>query len=450
MEACIKDATQVPRVGATMPRPGDILADKYRIEAVAGRGGMSVVYRASHLELDQLVAIKVLSADAVRIPEYVVRLRREARVVSQIRSDHVVRVHDLGELPNGGVPYLVMEYLTGLDLAAVLARGGPLPVTLAIECIMQCCEALAAAHAVGIIHRDLKPANLFLTETVDGSPCVKLLDFGISRTARRHGLSPLTDPGTVLGTPSYMAPEQMEAAEGVDARSDIWALGAILYELLVGKPPFNGDSLPQIFLKIMRSKTPRPSSHRKEVPPALDAVVGRCLMIESEDRYQSVAELAWALSTATGGANARDSAARISRVFEKRVKTLALEAKAQGAPCPPPAPVARRGRPLRGRATSTPQVVLAVVGTVLLCAASAFGVFAARGSTDASAPPEPERAAKGVAPAHADEAQGRAATAPPAPEPSQPSKGSSVTNRAVAAVPVGKPSEVPTLPADHD
>lgn len=369
-------------VNGSMPVPGDIIADKYRVEAVLGRGGMSVVYRATHLSLDQQVAIKVLSAEALLLPEYVVRLKREARAVSRIRSEHVVRVHDIGELPNG-VPYLVMECLTGLDLAAVLARRGSFPTELAVECILQACEALAEAHAIGIVHRDLKPANLFLCEAVDGSPCVKVLDFGISRMSRRHGLVSLTDPGTVLGTPSYMAPEQMEAADTVDARSDIWALGTILYELLVGKPPYTGESLPQIFMKIMRSRPPRPSSVAQgHVPSGVDTVVARCLAIEPEHRYQTVAELAWALSK-VGTPRARDSAERISRVFDKSTadamgaRTIADGGVAASASeerrC---APATTRRLPRR----ATPALACAA----LLGAASVFGLLAWRNAGDGS------------------------------------------------------------------
>ena len=316
------DARNGNMTAAALVAPGDVIEDKYRIDAVVGRGGMSVVYRATHLHLDQLVAIKVLSAAALVMPEYVARLKREARAASRIRSEHVVRIFDIGELPGSGIPYLVMEHLVGADLAQVLAKRGPLPVHLAVECIMQACEALAEAHAVGIIHRDLKPANLFLTEGVDGSPCVKVLDFGISRMSRREALSPLTDPGVVLGTPSYMAPEQMEAADNIDTRSDIWAIGAILYELLVGRPPFIGQSLPQLFVKIMRSKTPRPSAVRDDVDPGLDEVVARCLAIDPARRYATVADLAWALAALNladaPSAHRRDSAARIARVFDRR------------------------------------------------------------------------------------------------------------------------------------
>lgn len=317
MECQDRGSTTAAPLRVGMPLPGDVIAEKYRIESVLGRGGMSVVYRATHLQLDQQVAIKVLSAEALMMPEYVIRLKREARAVSRIRSEHVVRVHDIGELTPGGVPYLVMECLAGADLAAVLALRGPLPVPLAVECIMHACEALAEAHALGIVHRDLKPANLFLTEAVDGSPCLKVLDFGISRMAPKHGVSSLTDPGTVLGTPSYMAPEQMEAATTVDARADIWALGTILYELLVGRPPYQGETLPKIFVKIMRaSSAPKPSAACPDVPQEIDAVVARCLEVDVADRYQTVAELGWALSE-IGTPHARDSAERISRVFDK-------------------------------------------------------------------------------------------------------------------------------------
>lgn len=323
------DAKGVFPSAAAIVAPGDVIADKYRIEAVVGRGGMSVVYRATHLHLDQLVAIKVLSAAALVMPEYVARLKREARAASRIRSEHVVRIFDIGELSTNGIPYLVMEHLVGADLAGVLAKRGPLPLHFAVECVLQACEALAEAHALGIIHRDLKPANLFLIEGVDGSPCVKVLDFGISRMIRRNALSQLTDPGTVLGTPSYMAPEQMEAAESIDARSDIWAIGAILFELLVGRPPFAGDSLPRLFVKIMRSKTPRPSAFRDDVDPGLDEVVARCLAIDPARRYATVADLAWALSSldipGAVAAHRRDSAARIARVFDRRSAESGLE-----------------------------------------------------------------------------------------------------------------------------
>ena len=393
--------------GASMPAVGDVIAGKYRIEAVLGRGGMSVVYRATHLQLDQQVAMKVLSTEALLFPEYVVRLKREARVVSRIRNEHVVRVHDIGELTPGGVPYLVMECLSGLDLAAVLTRRGPFPVELAVECVLQACEALAEAHALGIVHRDLKPANLFLTEAVDGSACVKVVDFGISRMARAgsSGLSALTDPGTALGTPSYMAPEQMEAAASVDARADIWALGTILFELLVGKPPYTGQSLPQIFMKIMRSPPPSVSVVRSGVPNVIDAIIARCLRIEAKDRFQSVAELAWALSTA-GTPRARDSAERVSRVFDR------LTADERGSATDAPtlrssaSPFALKSladaageqhRPRNGVAGVRARLAAAFATAGLLGGLSVLGLFAANAAIDAGAPLALERPARALA-----------------------------------------------------
>jgi serine/threonine-protein kinase len=238
-----------------------------------------------------------------------------------------------------------------------------------------------------------------LTEAVDGSPCVKVLDFGISRMSRRHGLSALTDPGTVLGTPSYMAPEQMEAADTVDARSDIWALGTILFELLTGKPPYTGESLPQIFMKIMRSKTPKASAVRADVPSGLDAIIARCLEIDAPERFQSVAELAWALST-VGAPHARDSAARISRVFDKQSSEHPEETPSGTlrSTVPPPVvnAVRRRGhsRSVRERRTIT----ALIAGATLLGAASVFTVLAVRGAVDARAEAEQTASEERMAP----------------------------------------------------
>ena len=369
-----------PSAGSPSPALalGRVVGGKYRVEAEIGRGGTSVVYRATHLQLDQQVALKVLSTEALLFPECVERLRREARAVSQIRSEHVVRVHDIGELATGDdaltVPYLVMEHLSGLDLAVVLSRRGPMALELAVECILQACEALAEAHALGIVHRDLKPANLFLTEGVDGSPCVKVLDFGISRMSRSPGLTSLTDPGIVVGTPSYMAPEQMEAPHTGDPRSDIWALGTILHELLIGRPPFAGESLPQIFMKIMRSPPARPSKLRAGVPPEVDAIVAGCLAVEVTDRFQNVAELGWALAR-LGTPRACDTAARISRVLGRRSGRVELagSSSAQFSAGEVRGAVARPSR----------SVAVVLAGIAILGGASALGAASAEGALHA-------------------------------------------------------------------
>jgi serine/threonine-protein kinase len=321
---------------------GEVIDGKYRIEAVIGRGGTSVVYRATQLRLERQVALKVLVAEAARRPESVARMVREARAVSRIRSERVVHIHDLGALPDGGAPFLVMEHLQGHDLAAALAQSGRFPLPLAVECMMQSCEALAAAHALGIIHRDLKPANLFLVETEDGSPCVKLLDFGIARLLGPLASAAHTDPGIVLGTPSFMAPEQIAASHAADSRSDIWALGAIFYALLTGHPPFTGESLTRIYLNILRTETPRPSREREDLSPSVDDIVARCLAVEPDDRFQSATELAWALS-AVAAPHARDGAARVSRVPSGRVSSA--HRGGASAPSPPSSTVRRLRAP---------------------------------------------------------------------------------------------------------
>ncbi|MCL2723700.1 MAG: serine/threonine protein kinase [Polyangiaceae bacterium] len=346
-----------PVTASAPPAIGDILGGKYRIDGLIANGGMSIVYRATHLELEQPVAIKVLSAGPIVAQEYAVRLKREARAAARIRSEHAVRVFDLGERER--TPYLVMEHLAGSDLAAVLARQGPLPVDLAVMCILQSCEALAEAHSMNVVHRDLKPANLFLTSTIDGRPCIKVLDFGISRMTKHAVLSPLTDPGTVLGTPSYMAPEQMESSDRVDARTDIWALGAILYELLVGRPPYAGDALPQIFVQIMQSRMPRPSAARSGVSSALDTIVAKCMNVHPGRRYPSVAELAWALVALEPTPNARDLAERISYILGRRPRDTPVTLAS--------ARVDRRARgPRAGRRTSLVLVAASVAAIIFV------------------------------------------------------------------------------------
>ena len=233
-----------------LPQPGDVLAGKYRVERVLGSGGMGVVVAAMHLTLQERVALKFLLPEGAKKEETVTRFLREARAAAKIKSEHVARVSDVGTLESGA-PYLVMEYLDGSDLSALLRRDGPLPPRDAVEYVLQACEALAEAHAVGIVHRDLKPANLFLARHAGGAPRIKVLDFGISKLTARDPSMPPDDPSMTrtrawLGSPLYMSPEQMRSARDVDTRTDIWALGVILYELLSGKPPFDGETFPEL------------------------------------------------------------------------------------------------------------------------------------------------------------------------------------------------------------
>ncbi len=273
-------------------QPGQVLLDKYRVDHVLGVGGMGSVVAATHLQLDQRVALKFVHADIAKHPEAVQRFLREARAAAQIRSEHVVRVSDVGALEDG-LPYMVMEYLEGEDLDNALARGLPAPEVV-VEYLLQACLGLVEAHQHGIVHRDLKPANLFLSKRRDGRVTVKVLDFGISKV-QQPGDSALTQTSTLMGSPLYMSPEQMTRPKEVDSRADIWALGVIAYEALTGTRPFTGEALPEICGQILALTPPPIHTLRPELPPALSAVVQRCLEKDPNARYATVSDLMAAL-----------------------------------------------------------------------------------------------------------------------------------------------------------
>lgn len=269
-------------------RVGDVLAEKYEVTKVLGEGGMGVVVAARHLELDKLVALKFMHEDVARSGQSTDRFLREARAAARLTNEHVGRVLDVGRLP-GGVPYIVMEYLEGRDLGSLLAERGPLDPSEACEYVLQTCEAMAEAHAQGIIHRDLKPENLFLTMRQDGRPLVKVLDFGISKAT--HAKGP-TGTYTALGTPTHMSPEQMKSSRTVDQRADIWSLGIILYQLLSGRVPFDGDEITEIMFKVLQDPLPPLARARPGLPTALVAAVEKCLEKDRDNRFENVAELA--------------------------------------------------------------------------------------------------------------------------------------------------------------
>lgn len=264
------------------------MAGKYRVERVLGAGGMGVVVSALHLELDQRVAVKFLLAH-IASPEAVARFVREARAAVKIRSEHVARVIDVGRLEDGA-PYMVMEYLEGRDLAAQLGHG-PLSIEDAVDYVIQAADAMAEAHAEGIVHRDLKPANLFLTRRSDGGPVIKVLDFGISKLQTPDTEMSLTRTSAVMGSPVYMSPEQARAVHSVDARTDIWSLGIILFELLTGRTPFRGNTLPELITAIAMD-APQPLRQvRPEAPEDLELAISRCLEKDRDRRFQHVGEL---------------------------------------------------------------------------------------------------------------------------------------------------------------
>lgn len=298
-------------------REGDIVAGKYRIDRVLGEGGMGVVLAATHVDLDQRVAIKFLLAHMLENDEIVERFAREARAASKIKGDHAVRILDVGRL-DSGAPYMVMEYLEGEDLESLLLKRGQLPAEEAVRYLLEACQALAEAHAAGIVHRDLKPANLFLARTPDHRQKVKVLDFGISKMSEDGGRA-ITRTSSIMGTPHYMSPEQLMSSKQVDARSDVWALGVILYELLTGAKPFDGDTMPEIVAMILQTQYTPVKELAPGVPDAIAEAVALCLKTSPKDRFQDVGEFAHGLAAIAGDDGA--AALRIARVLGTELPT---------------------------------------------------------------------------------------------------------------------------------
>ena len=420
--------------------PGQILLGKYRIERVLGMGGMGVVVAATHVTLEERVAIKFLLPQALTNGEAVARFLREARAAVRIKSEHVARVTDVGQLENGA-PYMIMEYLDGADLGTIAQRRGALPIEDGVEYVLQACEAIAEAHALGIIHRDLKPANLFLVTRADGTPSVKVLDFGISKVtgmgASGADLS-MTKTTTVMGSPLYMSPEQMASSRDVDARTDIWALGAILYELLAGTVPFQADTITQLCVMILQQPAPSLRNVRPDAPEGLQLVITRCLDKDRTKRFGNVAEFAHALAP-YAPRRARLSIERVSRVIEgaglggsqpnlddsmppsSRIGTTGAAWGASG--------VDKRGNG---------KVIGLVLGLLLLGGAAAAAVLTLRGHGDAQPPPQgPPESAKPTAPA---------ATTPPEP-PAAPTVTPTPTAQAIPAGPATSATAATTAPA---
>jgi len=309
--------------GSELPREGDVIGDKYRIERTLHAGPMAVIASAQHLLLDEAVALKFLVSEAAGQPDTVRRFVQEARAAARIKSNHVVRVFDI-VLP-AGLPYIVMEYLRGSNMADWLARHGRLSFQEAVDFVLQACEVIAEAHALGFVHRDLKPANLFVVRRAGVTESVKVLDFGIVKSATRgpwcgsirDGAN--TEQWAILGSAFYMSPEQMESAREVDARADIWALGVILFELVSGKVPYDGRSLVEIYSKIVAGAPARfdPSLC---CPPELERIIVRCLSRHRDARPHDINELARAL--AQFGSNwSVPSVERILRGFDERLAT---------------------------------------------------------------------------------------------------------------------------------
>src|SRR5271156_4030112 len=263
------------------------LSDRYELGEILGFGGMSEVHLARDVRLHRDVAVKVLRADLARDPSFYLRFRREAQNAAALNHPAIVAVYDTGEAEKaaGPLPYIVMEYVNGVTLRDIVHTGGPLPPTRAIEIIADACQALNFSHQHGIIHRDVKPANIMISST----NAVKVMDFGIARALADSGNS-VTQTAAVIGTAQYLSPEQARG-ETVDARSDVYSLGCVLYEILTGEPPFTGDSPVSVAYQHVREDPIPPSKRHQGISPDLDAVVLKALAKNPENRYQTAAEM---------------------------------------------------------------------------------------------------------------------------------------------------------------
>jgi serine/threonine protein kinase len=274
--------------------PGTLIADRYRVLGKIAEGGMGILYACEDLVLAREVAVKLMQHSIAADPQLSQRLLREARLAAQLRK-HVAQVFDCGTLDTGE-PYIVMELLHGRDLYTVLKESGPLSPEQLTSYLLELCVGLAEAHEKGIIHRDLKPENLFCAEEPDGSIVLKIVDFGVSKQLSSRQLGSQTNPTESVGSPQYMSPEQITTPSEVDPRTDLWSLGVVMFELLTGAVPFNGAGPAQVCAAVLTQPIAPFSDYRDDVPPALEAIVRRCLERDREHRFGSVAELAAALS----------------------------------------------------------------------------------------------------------------------------------------------------------
>jgi len=270
-----------------------LIEDNYALERVIGCGDSGIVVAARHARLGLRVALKFLRPDQPRTPEVVQRFVREGQITARIQNAHVTRVLDIGRLPDAE-PFLVLEHLEGCDLAALLASRGPLSSADAVAYMKQACAGVASAHAHGVIHRDLKPSNLFLTLAPNGAPLVKILDFGMAQQSSNVDEPPL-NPLDLSSAP-VVAPEQLRTGRRADPKSDIWALGATLFTLLTGHPPFERSYVTETYLAILSGRIPDLTALRPDIERPLAAIVERCLAADPEQRFVSAAELGTALA----------------------------------------------------------------------------------------------------------------------------------------------------------
>ncbi len=297
---CTADAEVLQNVDD--PLVGQTLAEKYLVEQLIKRGGMGAVYRGKHVMMEKTVAIKVLRPSLAGDNDVVARFSREAKAASRISHPHAVSVTDFGEAENG-VVFLVMEYLDGRTLKDIIRSEGPMPLDRAVEIVRQVAGALDVAHQQGVVHRDLKSDNIMLSQT-NGGDWAKVLDFGIAKIQQPEGVrdNDITAANLVIGTPQYMSPEQCSQTGPIDARSDVYSLGVIVYEMLAGRVPFTGESPTVIMMKQVQDPPPSILDARPDLPASVDKLIERALAKQPVDRFQTAGELSEALTLAAADA----------------------------------------------------------------------------------------------------------------------------------------------------
>lgn len=473
------------RMGAASPlEPGQIVAGRYRVERLIGEGGMGSVYVVQHVHTDERLALKVLHAHVLRDATAVERFRREARAPARIASEHVARVTDADTAPElDGAPFYVMELLRGQDLCALVGEHGMLPPATVVEYLRQAARALDKAHALGIIHRDLKPDNLFLTTREDGSPCIKLLDFGIARLAaesERPGQLK-TQAGAVFGTPAYMSPEQTAGSvDLVGPGTDIWALGLIAFRLLTGQDFWQAPTIAMLHVKILAEPIPLASERGAAFGPAFDAWFARCVNRAIDQRFRSAGEAVDALAAALGVQGYRGTATSsgTDRLVPAGARApfgvgLSAPADARSQPGPlaplataPPSTTPARATPLGRNATWA----IAIGGALALgvaglgayvavrepspAAPAPAVAFSAEPASEAPTAAAPALATSGAAPADSGPDVTPAPpepTPPPAPAAEKPSRDRPKATGTAASKPApassAKPASAPPAPA---
>lgn len=410
--------------------PGTVLGGKYRIERVLGEGGMGCVVEAVHRELGSRVAIKFLLPHALANADIVARFEREARATASLQSDHVVNVTDVGRFDDGS-PYMVMEFLTGCDLASGLARaGGKLPIAEAVAYGVQSAIGLGDAHDMGVVHRDVKPSNIFLHSRKDRRVVVKIVDFGIAKQTEQTDTS-LTQAAAMMGSPKYMSPEQLRDAKTADQRSDIWSLGVTIFEMLAGRTPFVAESMAVLHAEILAAPAPALRDFRPEAPVELETVLSRCLAKNPADRYATMGELRSALEQVAmvTSAVAPSFVLTSERVLQAVDPTPAsgfdATAIADGPSspnvttggvsrtAPNPAPPSQ-ATPLNAASATPPRskAPLVAAAVVLVALAAAFALRGRPQEASTPAPPVPTLSATATAPAKAPEPEPPPSAAP--------------------------------------